>query len=105
MSEQDLSPEEVARRLAEGSILLVDVREEAEYADERIEGAVLFPLSTFDPAALPDAGGREIVFHCGVGMRSKRAIQACENAGVLGTAHMKGGIQAWASAGLPTVSD
>ena len=104
MSEQDLEPEEVAQALERSEILLIDVREQAEFDDARIEGAVLFPLSAFDPAKLPDAGGKEIVFHCGVGIRSAKAIQACERAGVMGTAHMRGGIQAWEMAGLPVVS-
>jgi len=41
---QTLEPTEVARLLKAGKILLIDVREPAEYAAERIHGALLYPL-------------------------------------------------------------
>ena len=62
----DLSPREVKAALDAHEILLIDVREPAEFAAERIHGAVNFPLSTFDPRALPKADDKRIVFQCGV---------------------------------------
>lgn len=103
MALQSLEPQTVARWLAEKSILLVDVREPAEYGAERIPGALLYPMSSFDPAALPDTGARKVVFHCGSGMRSARAVAACEAAGLAIDSHLKGGIQAWKAAGLPVL--
>jgi rhodanese-related sulfurtransferase len=103
MAVQDLAPADVARRLAERSILLVDVREPDEYAAERIHGALLYPLSTFDPRALPDTGGK-IVFQCGSGMRSAKALAAAAAAGLSVAGHLAGGIQAWKEAGLPVIS-
>jgi hypothetical protein len=46
---RELTAAEVADGLAAGRIVLVDVREPAETAVERIPGAVLIPLSQFDP--------------------------------------------------------
>ena len=51
---QNLTPEDVARGLTEGRMLLVDVREPNETAIERYPGALIVPLSIFDPAAIPD---------------------------------------------------
>jgi len=104
MTIQDIDPHDVARRLAEHSIVLIDVREPQEFAAERISGALLFPLSSFDPATLPDGDKREIVFHCGSGIRSAKAVSACEAVGIPCDLHMKGGIQAWKAAGLPTIT-
>ena len=73
MTVRDLEPADVAHRMAEHSVLLIDVREPDEYAIERIRGALLYPLSTFDPRALPCTGSVKIVFQCGSGMRSARA--------------------------------
>ncbi|MGL5734970.1 MAG: rhodanese-like domain-containing protein, partial [Beijerinckiaceae bacterium] len=57
--------DEVRKGVADGSMLLVDVREPHEYAAGHIPGAVLFPLSTFDARALPEpAPGQQIVFSC-----------------------------------------
>ena len=60
---ETLEPAEVVRLLKAGKILLIDVREPAEYASERIHGALLYPLSTFDAAALPTDGTRLVAFH------------------------------------------
>jgi rhodanese-related sulfurtransferase len=43
----DLTPEDVARGMAEGRVLLVDVRELNETAVERYPDAVIVPLSSF----------------------------------------------------------
>jgi rhodanese-related sulfurtransferase len=104
MALQNLEPKDVARWLAEKSIMLIDVREPAEYEAEHIQGALLFPLSSFDPDALPRPKDLKIVFQCGSGMRSAKAVAACEMVGLPFDSHMKGGLQAWKAAGLPTVS-
>jgi len=103
MALENLSPDDVARWQAEHAIILIDVREPAEYAAERIHGALLYPLSSFDPLALPEPEGKTIVFQCGSGMRSAKAVAMCQNAGLPYSSHLKGGIQAWKAAGLPTI--
>lgn len=104
MPGQDLEPAEVARRMSARAILLIDVREPDEYAAERIHGALLYPLSTFDPYALPDTGNAKIVFQCGSGMRSAKAIAAAAAAGLSIAGHLSGGLRAWKEAGLPVIS-
>jgi rhodanese-related sulfurtransferase len=102
--QQNLEPADVARWLAERAIVLIDVREPDEFASERIHGALLFPLSTFDPKALPDQGDRKIVLQCGSGMRSAKALAICMDAEVAVAGHLAGGIKAWKAAGLPVIS-
>jgi rhodanese-related sulfurtransferase len=99
---QDLTPAQVAAKLKAGGVELVDVREPAEFAAERIHGAVLYPLSTFDPMALPK--NTEIIFQCGTGKRSAMAVARAQAAGLKHAAHLAGGIQAWRAAGLPTIT-
>jgi len=96
------TPEQVHAWLANGEILLVDVREPNEYAFERIHGALLYPLSTFDPKALPGEG-RKLVLQCGSGKRSLMAAHQLQAAGHGHLTHLEGGIQAWKAAGLPVV--
>jgi rhodanese-related sulfurtransferase len=98
----DLSPEEVARGLAEGKILLVDVREPNETAVERYPDAVYLPMSEFDPSAIPDPAGRQVVFACQVGKRSISASLMAQSAGLPYDAHLAGGMLAWKASGLPT---
>jgi rhodanese-related sulfurtransferase len=99
---RDLTPQEVAQGLRDGRFLLVDVREPNETAVERFPGAVIVPLSSFDPAAIPDPGGRDVVFACRSGRRSVTASLAAQEQGFPFGAHLAGGILAWKAAGLPT---
>jgi rhodanese-related sulfurtransferase len=99
---RDLTPEEVARGLEAGRIVLVDVREPNETALERFPDAVLVPLSAFDPAAIPDPAGRDVVFACRSGRRSVTASLAAQEQGFAYASHLAGGILAWKAAGLPT---
>ncbi|HWY94858.1 MAG TPA: rhodanese-like domain-containing protein [Steroidobacteraceae bacterium] len=101
---ETLSAADVARLLHAHKILLVDVREPLEYASERIQGALLFPLSTFDAAALPDDESRRIVFHCGTGKRSLAAAERRLASGHVNAAHLGGGLAAWKASGLPVIT-
>jgi rhodanese-related sulfurtransferase len=96
----ELEPADVSARMAAGKVMLVDVREPNETAAERIPGAVLMPLSKFDPASLPQG---EVVLTCLGGKRSALAVARCREAGVAVRTHMRGGLTAWKAAGLPTV--
>lgn len=100
---RDFTPAEIRQKLADRSIVLIDVREPDEHRAEHIHDALLHPLSTFDPRALSRPGSAEIVFHCGSGKRSAMAVARCVEQGLPHTAHMAGGIQAWKAAGLPIV--
>ncbi len=100
---ETLDPLAVSRLLDDGRILLIDVREPAEYAVERIRGALLYPLSTFDATLLPHSGSRRVVFQCGSGKRSLAAAEKMLGAHGGHAAHLGGGLMAWKAAGLPTI--
>jgi rhodanese-related sulfurtransferase len=99
---ENLTPEQVARGLTEGRMLLVDVREPNETAVECYPDAVIVPLSSFDPTAIPDPQGKQVVFACRSGRRSITASVAAQDAGFPYKSHLAGGIIAWKAAGLPT---
>lgn len=98
----DVTPAE-AHRLAEaGEVLLVDVREDDEWAAGRAPSAVHAALGTLTPDTLPR--DRPLVAVCRVGGRSQAAAEALAGIGydVRNTA---GGMLAWQAAGLPVVAD
>ena len=97
----DLDLDEVKRGLEDGSMLLVDVREPHEFAAGHIPQSISRPLSTFDPAALPLAEGRRIVFSCAAGVRSVRALEVAQAAGLDLREHYRGGFKEWMMAGEP----
>jgi rhodanese-related sulfurtransferase len=89
--------------LADGSLILVDVREVGEFRGERIGDAINMPLSRLDPRALARAvEPSKVVFQCQSGMRSMKALKACRAAGVQVHGNLAGGIGAWKAAGFAT---
>jgi rhodanese-related sulfurtransferase len=98
----NLTPEEVARGIENGRMVLVDVREPNETAVESYPDAVLLPLSSFDPAQIPDPAGKQVVFACRSGKRSVTACLAAQDRGYPYNSHLAGGIIGWKAAGLPT---
>jgi rhodanese-related sulfurtransferase len=103
----ELDPLEASRRLEGGDAgerpLLVDVREPSEFAERRIPGAILLPLSGLaeDPQALPM--DRPLIIHCASGKRSQAAGEFLSRHGYGDVSNLEGGILAWQKAGLPTV--
>jgi rhodanese-related sulfurtransferase len=95
----DLDIDAVRAGLADGSILIVDVREPHEFAAGRIPGSVSLPLSRFDPADLPDPTGRRIVLSCAAGIRSLRALEFAQAAGLPVDSHYLGGFKDWVMQG------
>jgi rhodanese-related sulfurtransferase len=101
----DLTPEEVSKGMAEGRYLLVDVREPNEVAVDAYPGAVVVPLSSFDPASIPDPEGRQVVFACRSGKRSVTASLAAQAGGFAHDKHLAGGMLAWKAAGFETTTE
>ena len=66
---------------------------------------MIVPLSSFDPAELPDPQGKQVVFACRSGRRSVTASQSAQAHGLPYDSHLAGGILAWKAAGLPTETD
>ncbi len=99
-----LSPEEVRDYLADRQVVLIDVRTPSEFAIERIEGAMLAPMSSFEPQSLPSQDSKGIVLHCGSGVRSKKMAKKYFEAGLGAVAHMEGGMAAWKLKGLPYIT-
>jgi len=100
----DLTPQDVAKGMAEGRYLLVDVREPNEVAVDAYPGAVVVPLSSFDANNIPDPQGKTVVFACRSGKRSVTASLAAQSAGLAYDSHLAGGMLAWKAAGFPTTT-
>lgn len=102
---RDLTPQQVKAGMDSGELMVIDVREPSEFAGERIPGAKLMPLTSFDPAKLTAMGDCRIVLHCKAGTRSAKAAQLLLNSGYEQAFQLQGGIDAWKQAGLPIERD
>jgi rhodanese-related sulfurtransferase len=94
-----IEPAEAQRRVQAGAAL-IDVRESDEFAQARVPGAVLIPLSEFAQRYTELPNDTEVVLICAGGVRSAQAAQFAAQHGYHVT-NLEGGINAWNAAGLP----
>ncbi len=87
---------EAAERPA-GAVLL-DVREDDEWAEAHAPDAVHIPMGRLTPDTLPE--GRPVYCICRSGNRSARVVDVLTAAGI-DARNVAGGMQAWVAAGLP----
>ena len=94
---------EADRRLREDADrpLLVDVREDHEFADVRAPGAVLMPMSTFAARAAELPTDRPLMVVCHLGGRSAAVAGFLIRSGRTDVVNVAGGMDAWERAGLP----
>ncbi|MDH3325702.1 MAG: rhodanese-like domain-containing protein [Gammaproteobacteria bacterium] len=99
----------------EPDLLILDIREESEYAAGHIENAVLVPRGTLEGAAdsayksrnpeLCQAHDRPIVVYCASGGRSALAAFTLTQMGFETVYNLWGGIELWASEDHPIISN
>ncbi|HRW46569.1 MAG: MBL fold metallo-hydrolase [Caldilinea sp.] len=98
-----ITAKELARRLPQNGITIVDVRGKAEYAEKHIVGARLIPLGYLpDNLDSLDKDGT-IVTHCASGYRSQIAASLLQAAGFENVLTLNEGTECW-SKFLPTES-
>ena len=89
------------RRPARRQRAVVDVREDSEWEQGHLPGALHISKSYVEQqieAAVPDRDA-PVVLYCAGGVRSLFAAQTLEQLGYTNVASMTGGFQAWKSAG------
>jgi rhodanese-related sulfurtransferase len=96
-----LTPEAVEERVRQGHALLIDIREDDEFARRHIPGALSRPLSRFDAVALPEMAGTDVIFTCRSGMRTAANADRLAAPVAGNTFVLEGGLDGWARAGLP----
>ncbi len=96
-----VTPQQINEWRDADTTVIVDVREENEWDEAHIPGAILMPLSVFDPAQIPDPGAKHLVFHCRSGRRCGLAAEKAVAAGYKGVIkRMEGGFLAWSASGF-----
>jgi rhodanese-related sulfurtransferase len=99
---------DVKRRLDAGEeLLLVDVREDNEWAKGHLPGAIHLGKGIIErdiEQRVPD-GGTKLILYCGGGFRSAIAAENLQKMGYSNVEYMDGGWKGWLDAGLPTAKD
>ncbi|MGA8050866.1 MAG: rhodanese-like domain-containing protein [Burkholderiales bacterium] len=83
--------------------VMIDVREDAEYAKGHIVGARHIPMSQLDSRAgeLQKFKSKPLIAYCESGNRSSRAVSVLRKHGFESVFNLTGGFAAWQQAGLP----
>ena len=101
---QELTIDQVKAKLdKKESFVLVDVREESEFAKDHLPGAVHLGKGIIErdiEGRIPDTGA-EIVLYCGGGFRSALTADNLQKMGYRNVISMDGGIRDWRGKGYP----
>jgi rhodanese-related sulfurtransferase len=99
---------DVKRRQDAGEkFLLVDVREDNEWAKGHLPGAVHLGKGIIErdiEQRVPDTNAR-VILYCGGGFRSALVADNLQKMGYTNVESMDGGWKGWLEAGLPTAKD
>jgi len=99
---------DVQRRLDAGErFTLIDVREDSEWANGHIPGALHLGKGVIErdiEAKVPDTA-TPLVLYCGGGYRSALAVDALQKMGYTNVISMDGGWRGWTQAGLQVTKD
>jgi rhodanese-related sulfurtransferase len=101
---EEINVEEYTRRTRSGqNQILVDVREDSEWAAGHAAGAIHLGKGIIErdiESTIPEKGAA-IVLYCGGGYRSALAADALTRMGYKNPVSLAGGWRAWNEAGLP----
>ena len=101
---RETTTDEVKQKLDRGDqFLLVDVREESEYAKDHLPGAVHLGKGVMErdvEQKVPDTS-TPMILYCGGGFRSALAADNLQKMGYTDVISMDGGIREWREKGYP----
>jgi rhodanese-related sulfurtransferase len=101
---RETNVDDVKKRMDRGDkFLLVDVREESEFANDHLPGAIHLGKGVIErdiEARVPELG-REMILYCGGGFRSALAADNLQKMGYTSVISMDGGIRDWREKGYP----
>ena len=96
--------DEVKNRMDEGdTFLLVDVREESEFAKDHLPGAIHLGKGIIErdvEAKVPDLN-TPMILYCGGGFRSALAADNLQKMGYTNVISMDGGVRGWREKNFP----
>jgi rhodanese-related sulfurtransferase len=99
---------DVKRRMDAGEkLVLVDVREDNEWAAGHVRGAIHLGKGIIErdiAQQVPDPNAK-VILYCGGGFRSALAADNLQKMGYTNVESMDGGWKAWVDAGNPTAKD
>lgn len=101
---QSVTTSEATRLMNHNEALVVDIREQKEYAEGHIAGALNVPMSTFEKRAseLEKHKDKPVIIVCKMGSTAGSVAKSLKKRGFAQVVRMAGGMMEWNSSGLPT---
>jgi hydroxyacylglutathione hydrolase len=97
------TPQEIAGRVQQGEVAVIDVRALSEWESGHIPQARHIMLGYLPERIDEIPTDRPVLVHCLAGFRSAIAASLLQARGITDVINLTGGFQAWAAAGLPVV--
>lgn len=96
---------EAEKLIADKKVVVLDVRNPAEYASGHIQGSTNLDIhgKDFQTKLGEMDKNQPYLVHCAVGMRSAKACTVMSTLGFKNVYDLKGGLDAWKKAGKPIV--
>jgi len=105
---KETSVDEVKKKLDRGEkFTLVDVREESEFAQDHLPGAIHLGKGVIErdvEARIPDLD-TPVILYCGGGFRSALAADTLQKMGYINVLSMDGGVRGWREKQFPMTRD
>ena len=105
---KETTVDEVKQKLDKGDkVLLVDVREESEFAKDHLPGAIHLGKGVIErdvEARVPDVK-TPMILYCGGGFRSAMAADNLQKMGYTNVLSMDGGVREWREKNYPMTRD
>ena len=107
---ENLSVEQVKREMAGGNVVVVDIRDQEECAQNGvIPGSQHVSRGMLEFSATPGLPiyrdffqpDKRIILHCAVGARSALGAKVLKDMGYTNVAHLETGFNGWKAAGAP----
>jgi len=98
----DITPKEAASLQTDKQAVIIDVREDSEWNQGHIPGAIHIPLGQLPSRLIELASYKNspVIAQCQRGGRSAKAYETLKAAGFTQAYNMAGGLDAWNKAGL-----
>jgi rhodanese-related sulfurtransferase len=98
----EVNVDKAKQLMAEGSITVVDVREESEYAAGHVDKAILLPRGVleFKIGSVPELAdkAKPVMIYCRTGGRAAMAAVTLKTLGYANVVSIAGGFEAWQKA-------
>ena len=100
-----LTSQQASELIARGEVVVIDVRDPAEWSGGHLPNARLVPLEQLRSAPKQSLPKDNVLFVCAAGVRSQTAARIAASLGLKNVYSLNGGTRGWVKNGFQLVND